>query len=75
MLQAFRPSPWTRLRDPYRVLTGLLVLLHEALQSRRRQRVALCDWAALRSMSDRELADLAIGRGEYTRDAGPCPRG
>lgn len=75
MLQAFRLSPWTRLRDPFGALTGLLVVLNEALQSRRRRRVALSDWAALRSMSDRELADLAIGRGEFTRDAGPCPRG
>lgn len=75
MLDAFVLSLRPRLRDPFGWLNGLLGSLHEALQSRRRRQAALEDWATLRSMSDRELADLAIGRGDVTREAGPRPRG
>ncbi len=74
MLHAFGLSLRPRLRDPFSGLAGLLGSLNEALQSRRQRRVALEDWAVLCSMSDRELADLAIGRGDVTRDAGPPPR-
>lgn len=73
MLRAFQLPAWIGLQEPLGGLASLLGALKDTLRSRNQRRLAREDWAVLRSMSDRELADLAIGRGDVTRDADPCP--
>ena len=63
-------SPLARPNGFIRMLRGPAKRCLVAAQTWRRRQGALHDLSVLREMSDRELVDLGIGRGEFTRDAG-----
>lgn len=75
MRELIRLSPQLRSDDPLRMLNGAAVRFREVAQSWHRRRRALGDLCALRRMSDSELTDLGIGRGEVTRDVGSVEHG
>lgn len=63
-------SPLARPRGLFMMLRGPARRCLLTAQTWRRRQGALHDLSVLREMSDRELVDLGIGRGEFTRDAG-----